>query len=173
MPRTFETMCITWEYRSITMSSETCTLPISLTRPTSFRPRSTSMMCSARSLGSARSSFSSALSSSSVAPRRRVPAMGRRSILPFLEAHHHLGRSADHGRVAAAQEIHVGRRVDEPERPVDLEGLRRDLPLEPLGRHDLEDVAGLDVLLGLEDRLFVLRLGEVGLELLPSVLSFS
>lgn len=67
---------------SITMSSLTFTLPGSLTRPTSFLPRSTSMMCSARSFGSARSSSARDRSSSSVAPRRRVPAMGRRSILP-------------------------------------------------------------------------------------------
>ena len=36
------------------------TVPISATRPTSLRPRSSSMRCSARSLGSARSSASSA-----------------------------------------------------------------------------------------------------------------
>ena len=35
------------------------------------------MMCSARSFSSASSSFSSAASSAGVAPRRRVPAIGR------------------------------------------------------------------------------------------------
>ena len=35
------------------ISSLTSTLPIAATRPTSLRPRSTSMICSARSLGSA------------------------------------------------------------------------------------------------------------------------
>ena len=46
--------------------------------PKSLRARSTNMMCSAFSFGSARSSASSARSVSSSAPRGRVPAMGRR-----------------------------------------------------------------------------------------------
>jgi len=58
-------------------SSGTLTLPILATRPTSLRPRSTSIRCSARSLGSANSSASRAWSSEGVAPRGRVPAMGR------------------------------------------------------------------------------------------------
>src|SRR5882724_13536988 len=43
---------MTWEYFSTCSSSVTLTLPILATRPTSLRPKSTSMMCSARSLGS-------------------------------------------------------------------------------------------------------------------------
>ena len=58
------------------------TLPISATRPTSFRPRSTSMTCSARSFGSASSSAASSLSSSGVLPRGRVPAKGRIVTVP-------------------------------------------------------------------------------------------
>ena len=58
------------------MSWSTRTLPGTATRPTSLRPRSTSMMCSARSFSSASSSAASASSSSGVAPRGRVPAMG-------------------------------------------------------------------------------------------------
>ena len=50
--------------------------PLDATRPTSFRPRSSSMRCSARSFGSASSDCSAALSSSLVAPRGRVPAIG-------------------------------------------------------------------------------------------------
>lgn len=46
------------------------------TLPTSLRPRSTSMTCSAHSFSSASSSASSAESCSGVAPRRRVPASG-------------------------------------------------------------------------------------------------
>jgi len=46
--------------------------------PTSLRPRSTSMTCSARSLPSASSSACSAASASGVSPRRRVPASGLR-----------------------------------------------------------------------------------------------
>ena len=69
-------MCITCEYRSISMSWSTRTVPGSATRPTSFRPRSTSMMCSARSFSSPSNSSASASSSSGVAPRGRVPAIG-------------------------------------------------------------------------------------------------
>ena len=56
--------------------SVTFTDPIADTRPTSLRPRSSSIRCSARSFGSANNSASSATSSSWVAPRRRVPASG-------------------------------------------------------------------------------------------------
>jgi len=76
-PMTLETMCMTWEYRSISMFSVNCTLPIWLTRPTSFLPKSISIRCSARSLGSASNSCSSDKSSASSRPRGRVPAMGR------------------------------------------------------------------------------------------------
>src|SRR5437867_4249332 len=65
--------------------SLTCTEPKSQTRPMSLRARSTSMTCSARSLGSASNSFSSAESSSGVRPRRRVPAMGRISTRRFSQ----------------------------------------------------------------------------------------
>ena len=50
------------------------------TFPTSFRPRSTSMMCSEHSLPSANSSFSRRLSSSIVVPLRRVPARGLQNL---------------------------------------------------------------------------------------------
>ena len=46
------------------------------TLPTSLRPRSTSMTCSARSFSSLSSSLSSAASLSGVFPLRRVPASG-------------------------------------------------------------------------------------------------
>ncbi|RUS22895.1 hypothetical protein BC937DRAFT_95325 [Endogone sp. FLAS-F59071] len=58
------------------MSLSTVTVSGLHTRLTSFLPRSTSMMCSARSLGSSSSSFASASSSAGVLPRRRVPAIG-------------------------------------------------------------------------------------------------
>src|SRR5688572_11944753 len=52
VPTTWLTRCMTCEYRSVAMNSVTLTEPSSATRPTSLRPRSTSMTCSARSLGS-------------------------------------------------------------------------------------------------------------------------
>src|SRR5258707_965562 len=54
----------------------TVTVPGRETRPRSFRPRSTSMMCSARSFGSRWSCSERIASSAGVAPRGRVPAIG-------------------------------------------------------------------------------------------------
>ena len=58
------------------------TEPEVATRPISLRPRSTSIRCSANSFGSEISSRSRRLSSSSLMPRRRVPAIGRTVTLP-------------------------------------------------------------------------------------------
>ena len=75
-PTTLETMCITWEYFSTIIFSVTLTLPIFETLPTSFLPRSINIKCSANSFGSLKRSFSFILSSSSLAPLFRVPAIG-------------------------------------------------------------------------------------------------
>ena len=64
-------------YVSTVMNVSTSTEPYSQTRPRSLRPRSTSITCSARSFSSASSSPAMRRSSSAVAPRGRVPAMGR------------------------------------------------------------------------------------------------
>ena len=82
-PMTLDTICITWEYFSIIINSGRRTVPLCEILPRSFLPRSTSMICSARSLGSFRSSLASASSSFSSAPRLLVPAMGRVSTVPF------------------------------------------------------------------------------------------
>ena len=76
-PRTVEPMCMTWEKRSMDRYFSTCTEPKRLIFPMSFRPRSTSMLCSASSFSSDRSSSSSRLSSSAVFPLGRVPARGK------------------------------------------------------------------------------------------------
>ena len=76
-PVTVEPICITWEKRSMHIYFSTFTVPILLIFPISFRPRSTSMLCSARSFSSARSPFSSARSSSFVLPLGLVPASGK------------------------------------------------------------------------------------------------
>ena len=68
-PMTCDVMCMTCEYRSITICSATWTEPTSATRPTSLRPRSISIRCSASSFGSASSSSASRASSAAVAPR--------------------------------------------------------------------------------------------------------
>ncbi len=75
-PRTSLTRCITLEARSTCIKSRTSTVPNLQTRPTSFRPRSTSMVCSARSFPSRRRFRSSLLSSASSFPRGAVPAIG-------------------------------------------------------------------------------------------------
>ena len=101
----------------------TRTLPYSQTRPTSFRPRSTSMTCSARSFSFRFSSSASRRSSSSVAAAR--PGAGDRvglDVLP-LDADQHLGRRPDDREAAHADEIHVGRRIDVPQRAIDGERL--------------------------------------------------
>ena len=76
VPTTCETICITWEYFSTSISFGNVTVPGWLTRPMSFLPRSTSIMCSAFSFSLASSSSAKAWSSSSLAPRGRVPATG-------------------------------------------------------------------------------------------------
>src|SRR5206468_1503771 len=70
-PSTIEVRCITCEKRSRPMNCGTRTDPYAQTRPTSLRPRSTSMTCSARSFSLRFSSSASRMSSSSFRPRRR------------------------------------------------------------------------------------------------------
>ena len=82
-PLTVEPMCITWEYLSISWSFSTFTVPNLLIFPKSLRPRSTSILCSASSFSSARSSASRALSSASVLPLGLVPARGKVWRTPF------------------------------------------------------------------------------------------
>ncbi len=67
---------MTCEKRSSPMNCGTRTDPYSQTRPTSLRPRSTSITCSARSFSLRFSSSASRMSSSSLRPRGRVPAIG-------------------------------------------------------------------------------------------------
>ena len=128
--------------------SVTLTVPISATRPTSLRPRSSSIRCSARSFGSASSSASSALSSCGVAPRGRVPAMraDRHGAVARLDQDFR-ARSGD-GEVAEVEKEQIRRRVDPAQRAVERERRQRERRLEALRQHHLEDVAGGDVLLG-------------------------
>ena len=81
---TSETICITCEYFSTRIISVTFTVPVCATRPTSLRPRSMSMRCSAHSFGSFSISSSSSLSRWASLPRFRVPAIGRSSISPSV-----------------------------------------------------------------------------------------
>ena len=75
-PSTWEQMCMMREYLWIIWYPVTSTVENFEIRPRSFRPRSTSMLCSASSFSSARSSLSSLASSSGVAPLGLDPATG-------------------------------------------------------------------------------------------------
>ena len=78
-----------------------------------------------------------------------------------FHAHEHFRRRADHRGVAQRQEIHVGRRVDEPQDPVQVKGIGLHAHGKALRQHHLENVAGLNVLAAALDRRLVLLLGEV------------
>ena len=142
--------------------SVTLTVPILATRPTSLRPRSSSIRCSARSFGSASSSASSAASS----PGRRAarPRAGDRPDDDLAVAHPHQDlRARDDDLEAAEIEVaEIGRGVDPPQRPVEREGRQVEPAREALRQHDLEGVAGGDVFLRLRDHRLVLGLGRVG-----------
>ena len=81
-PKTCDTKCITWEYRSTVINSSTRIDPYRQTRPKSLRTKSTSIRCSARSFVLESSSSARRRSSNVPSPRGRVPAMGRISAQP-------------------------------------------------------------------------------------------
>ena len=61
---------------------------------------------------------------------------------PVAQADHGLGRGAHHGDLGEAQEVEVRAGVDQPQDPVDVEGVGAEvIEVEPLGQHHLEDVA--------------------------------
>ena len=71
------------------------------------------------------------------------------------QLHHRLGRRPDDRQLRMAHEVHVRRRVDLAEHAVHVERIGVEVEVVALGQHDLEDVAGDDVLLGHLDRLLV------------------
>ena len=141
--------------------SVTLTVPVSATRPTSLRPRSSSIRCSARSLGSTISSSASFLSSSAVFPRGRVPAMGRIVTLPSRRRTRISGLEPTIGETWKVQEIKERRRIQPPQGAVKRERRQREGTAETLARHDLENIAGANVVLGLFDHGKIIRVGGV------------
>ena len=119
-------------------------------------------MCSARSLGSASSSFSRARSSSAVAPRRRVPARGRLVTIPILDAAEDFRAGADQRAGRAFQIEHERRGVDDAQGAVDVERIGGGVDAQALAGDELEDVAGLDVFLAGANHLLELLAGAVG-----------
>ena len=75
-----------------------------------------------------------------------------------LEAHEHLGGGADDARLAQAQKEKIGGGIDGAKRPVDREGIRPELRVQPSRDHDLIGVTRSDVLLGLAHAFHVGRL---------------
>ena len=76
-----------------------------------------------------------------------------------------LGRGADDLEVLEVEEVHVRRRVDGAQAAVDRERLDRHLGRPALAGHDLERVAGVDVLDDAGDVRLELLARHVGLEL--------
>ena len=133
----------------------TLTVPGTLTRPMSLRPRSSSMMCSACCFSLPFNSSSKARSSAGVWPRGRVPAMGWVEDGAIVDRGHGLDGGADDLEPVEVQVVHIGRRVAAPQGPVHLEGVSIGVTAEPLRVHHLYDVAGVDVLNALLDDGFV------------------
>ena len=76
------------------------------------------------------------------------------------QLHHRLGRTADDGHLGVADEVHVRARVDLAQAAVHVERLGVELQVEALRQHDLEDVAGEDVLAGHGDHVGEALLGD-------------
>ena len=91
-------------------------------------------------------------SSSSVRPRRRVPAIGREITVPSSSCTIGSGDEPTMRDLGVAHEVHVRARVHLAQHPVDVERVGVEVEVEALRQHDLEDVAGEDVLLGHLDR---------------------
>ena len=138
------------EALGLEVSARGVTVPARHTRERSLRPRSTSITCSARSFSDPSSRSASPSPGASRAGDRvqRGP--------PALRLDERLGRGADQREAVQLEQEQVRRRVDAPQRAVELERRRRRRPLCPLREHDLEGVAGPDVLLRAHHRTLVL-----------------
>ena len=121
MPLTVDTICWTWENFSMPMNSSTSTEPNRHTRPRSFLARSTSIVCSALSLGSARSSCANCCILPGIASPRAGAGDWHRCYPPLLHPHEHLGACPYHLLVTKIEIIHVRAGVDLPERCIDRE----------------------------------------------------
>ena len=117
--------------------------------PTSLRARSTSMTCSATLLGVlGQLGRQTAVVLVGVGPAARDPAMGREVTTPSRSRTMGSGEEPTTRHLGEAEEVQVRARVDQAQRPVDVEGVGAEVEVEALGQHHLEDVAGHDVLLG-------------------------
>ena len=129
--------------------SVTSTVPMSATRPTSLRPRSSSIRCSARSLGSLSRASAERLVLGVGRPARRRAGDRADGHLAVAHAHQNFGARADEREAAEVEMEQERRRVEAPQRAIERERRQRERRGEALRQHDLEDVAGADVLLRL------------------------
>ncbi len=98
--------------------------------------------------------------------RRRAarPGAGNRADghLAVLDPDQDLRARAGDGEVAEVEIVEVGRGIHPAERPVEGEGRQGERRLEALRQHDLEDVAGADVVLRPRHHVEVALRGRVG-----------
>ena len=137
-------------------------MPSAATRPTSLRPRSSSIRCSARSFGSASSSASSAWSSSYVVPRRRVPASGRIVTVPSRSRTSTSGLEPTTAKPPKSRKNRNGAGLIRRSARYSENGGSANGTEKRWLMHDLERVARRDVLLAPVHRGEELRLGEIG-----------
>jgi hypothetical protein len=97
-----------------------------------------------------------------VCPPRPRPGDGEHLGLPRLRPHQHLGRGPHERQRIEIEVEQIRRRVDLPKGAVQVEAVALERRPEPLGQHDLEDVAALDVVFGRLYRLFEGRALYVG-----------
>ncbi len=120
-------------------------------------PRSTSIMCSARSFGSANNSSASGSVFQLVDAPARVSPGERIVTKPSSTRTRISGSIADQGEITVRKIEQEWARIHHPQDTVDIQrpGLRLDR--EPLAGNYLKDVAGLDVLLAMPNNRFILR----------------
>ena len=105
----------------MTSCSVTCTVPVSATRPTSLRPEVDQHQVLGELLGVGQQLGSSARSSSGVAPRRRVPAIGRTVTVPSSRRTRISGEEPTIVEVAEVEIEHVGRWIQAAQRAVEVQ----------------------------------------------------
>ena len=119
VPRTTLTSWCTVAWLSTTISAGTWMLPSSQTRPRSLRTRSAIIRFSARKSADVRSDSLRRASSAGSAARALVPLIGLDSTLAIaVDAQEALGRGAQHGQLAEAQQRGVRGRVARPQAAV-------------------------------------------------------
>ena len=162
LPSTLDTMCITWLKRSMRNWSVTLTVAMRETRPTSLRPRSSSMRCSARSFSIGEQLALQRLvllRGCATRPRAGQRPDGHRA-LPH--PNQDLRARARDGEAPEVEKIEERRRIDSPQRPVERERRQVERRLETLRQYHLKHITGSNVLLGGVDHAFVFGRRRVG-----------